>query len=354
MFCKSTDGGVSWSAPAMAGPSEPGLQEIGVTYSFTDPTTMQTTYCSVISAGPSLAVAADGTVGVAFYDHRNDPGNNPPQVTEYWFRYSRDGGETWQELTDHLAGPFDQTTAPSQDGRRHDDRKNGPGFLGDYQGIAQVAGGFAIVFTLAKPLSGANFALGPCTYTPKCAPTDVFFTKVKLDVPLVGVVSEKIHGDAGTFDIDLTSGNAVECRSGGETGDYTLVFTFANPLTSVAGASVTGATGHVNSSAIDPGDPHNYIVNLTGVSNAQVVTVSLAGVADSFGNVSAAVTASMGVLLGDANASRRVDAADVSLVRQQTLQPVNNANFREDINTSGRIDAADVSIARQQTLTSLP
>jgi len=62
----------------------------------------------------------------------------------------------------------------------------------------------------------------------------------------------------------------------------------------------------------------------------------------------------MDVLVADVNASRRVDAADVSLVRQQSLQPVTTTNFREDINASGRIDAADVSIARQQTLTSLP
>jgi hypothetical protein len=66
----------------------------------------------------------------------------------------------------------------------------------------------------------------------------------------------------------------------------------------------------------------------------------------------------LGILVGDVNASGRVDAADVSLVRQQTLQTVNDnpgtSNFREDINASGRIDAADVSIARQQTLTSLP
>jgi hypothetical protein len=62
----------------------------------------------------------------------------------------------------------------------------------------------------------------------------------------------------------------------------------------------------------------------------------------------------MGVLVGDVNGSKRVDAADVSLVRQQTLQNVGLSNFREDINASGRIDAADVSIARQQTLTSLP
>jgi hypothetical protein len=110
----------------------------------------------------------------------------------------------------------------------------------------------------------------------------------------------------------------------------------------------------VSGSSIDPADAHNYVVNLTGVVNAQTITLSLTNVTDSAGNFSPAIPASMGVLLGDVNGSRRVDAADVSSVRQQTLQSVTNSNFREDINASGRIDAADVSIARQQTLTSLP
>jgi hypothetical protein len=163
-----------------------------------------------------------------------------------------------------------------------------------------------------------------------------------------------MHGSAGTFDIDLTNGNGIECRSGGATGDYTLVFTFANPLTNVTSASVTSGTGSVTTSNIDPNDAHNYIVNLTGVTNAQRVTVSLTNVSDSLGNFSPTVAGQMGVLLGDVNASGRVDAADVSMVRQQTLQSVTSSNFREDVNASGRIDAADVSIARQQTLTSLP
>ena len=93
---------------------------------------------------------------------------------------------------------------------------------------------------------------------------------------------------------------------------------------------------------------------LPGVTNAQIVTVTLSNVTDSVSNFSSSVTAKMGVLLGDVNASRRVDAADVSLVRQQTLQPVASTNFREDVNASGRIDASDVSAVRQQTLTSLP
>jgi hypothetical protein len=97
-------------------------------------------------------------------------------------------------------------------------------------------------------------------------------------------------------------------------------------------------------------------VNLTGVTNAQRIGVTV-NVTDNFGGTFTnpeGIPVSMGVLLGDVNASSRVDAADVSSVRQQTLQPVDSSNFRNDINASGRIDAADVSIARQQTLTSLP
>jgi hypothetical protein len=170
-----------------------------------------------------------------------------------------------------------------------------------------------------------------------------------------GVVSRKVHGGAGAFDVDLPlCGNSgIECRTGGANGDYTLVFTFANNLTSVGGGSVSSGAGTISNAAIGS-DPHQYFVNLTGVTNAQIITVTLSNVSDSAGNSSGAISAQMGVLLGDVNASGRVDAADVSLVRQQTLQPVTSSNFREDINASGRIDAADVSIARQQTLASLP
>jgi hypothetical protein len=175
-------------------------------------------------------------------------------------------------------------------------------------------------------------------------------------VQLISVVSTKVHGSAGTFDVDLPlAGNpGIECRSGGTNGDYTLVLKFANTLISAGGASLASGTGSISNGMIDSSDGHNYIVSLAGVTNAQYVAVSLSNVTDSAGNFSPAVAGQMGVLLGDVNASGRVDAADVSLVRQQTLQPVTSSNFRNDINASGRIDAADVSIARQQTLTSLP
>jgi hypothetical protein len=175
-------------------------------------------------------------------------------------------------------------------------------------------------------------------------------------VSLIKVVSSKVHGSVGTFEINLplTGSPGIECRSGGTSGDYTMVFIFGTNLTSVDSAEVSNGTGMITSSMIDSNDPHKYIVNLTGVTNAQYITVTLIGLSDAQGDFSSSLEAMMGVLVGDVNASRRVDAADVSAVRQQTLQNMTNSNFRNDINASGRIDAADVSIARQQTLTALP
>ena len=171
---------------------------------------------------------------------------------------------------------------------------------------------------------------------------------------LTNVVSRKTHGSAGTFDIDLPftpappgspTPSGIECRSGAPNNDYTTIFTFSIPVTSCGVANIgTASSGP---------DPNQCTVQLTGVPNAQYTAVQLTGVIGNNGNTTGA-SATMGVLVGDVNASGRVDSGDVSLVREQTLQTVTSSNFREDINTTGRIDSGDVSIARQQTLTSLP
>jgi hypothetical protein len=174
-------------------------------------------------------------------------------------------------------------------------------------------------------------------------------------VQLVSVVSSKAHGSAGTFDIDLplTGPRGIECRSGGATNDYTLVFSFANTLTSVASASVMSGTGSVTSSAIDSSDAHQYIVNLSGVTNAQYLTVTLANVSDSVGNFSGSISQQMGVLIGDVNASGIVTSGDTNLCKAQALQPVTSANFRCDINASGSITTGDVNIIKQNALSHL-
>ncbi|HXM74961.1 MAG TPA: choice-of-anchor tandem repeat GloVer-containing protein, partial [Chthoniobacterales bacterium] len=166
---------------------------------------------------------------------------------------------------------------------------------------------------------------------------------------LVSAVSRKTHGSAGTFDVDLAlDGSGIECRSGGPNGDYQLVMTFAFPVTFTS-ATVSSGTGGV---AVVLASGNQVFVNLTGVANAQKITVTLVAVND--GTNRGDVPVSMGVLLGDANASGRVDSTDVFQVRQQTLQNANSSNFRMDVDESGRIDSTDVFIVRQQTLTALP
>jgi uncharacterized repeat protein (TIGR01451 family) len=169
------------------------------------------------------------------------------------------------------------------------------------------------------------------------------------------VVSRKTHGGSGTFDIDLpvTGKPGIECRSGGNNGTYTLVFTFANPLASVSSASVSSGIGSVVSSSIGT-DRHQYIVNLTGVMNIQKLTVTLANVSDNSRHFSASVSSTMGVLIGDANATGVVDSGDVFLVRQQTGHSASSSNFRKDINATGLVDSGDVFLVRQHIATALP
>ena len=217
--------------------------------------------------------------------------------------------------------------------------------------------------TFTNPSGGQHTVYARQTVRGGCATSAV--QSVSFNVPglqLTSVVSRKVHGTAGTFDIDmpLTGTRGVECRGSGATNDYTLVFTFANPLTSVASASVTShnptsGTGMVGSSALGP-NPNQYTVNLTGVSTGQYLTVTLNSVLDALGASGNVLSPQIGVLVGDTNASSRVDGSDVSLIRQQNFQPLtqNPPTFREDVNASGRIDGTDVSIARQQNFTVLP
>jgi PKD repeat protein len=176
-----------------------------------------------------------------------------------------------------------------------------------------------------------------------------------------GVVSRKIHGNAGTFDITLPStGVGIEPRGPGATGtngvDYQLVFVFPNTLSSVANvtASATGAAQpNPPSGSINPNNAHQYIVNINGVPNAQRLTVTLHNVLDSTG-AAGNVSKTVGILLGDVNQNGVVDSGDVFLVRQKTGQTASASNFRQDVNATGVIDSGDVFVTRQHTATALP
>jgi hypothetical protein len=176
-----------------------------------------------------------------------------------------------------------------------------------------------------------------------------------LAVPLLGVVSRKTHGNAGDFDIHLplTGNPGIECRNKGDNA-HRLVFTFANPIVAVGGADVTSGTGSVpNHQGTIGADPHQYIVDVTGVTNAQTITVTLTNVTDSAGNSSASVGVQMGVLLGDVNADRNVLSGDYTEVRQRSGAPVGDTNFRDDVNADGFILSGDYTTVRKLSGTHL-
>jgi hypothetical protein len=99
----STDGGATWSAPAM-------VSAVSGQPAFT----------------PSVAVDAAGTVAVTYYDLRNlAAGNTTTLPTDYWLTTSTNQGASFGNEV-HLAGSFDLLNAPFAGGF----------FLGDYEALA--------------------------------------------------------------------------------------------------------------------------------------------------------------------------------------------------------------------------
>jgi hypothetical protein len=183
--------------------------------------------------------------------------------------------------------------------------------------------------------------------------------------PLTSVVSRFTHGavtppPVGPGDISLTlpvgaTPRAVEPRSSASagTGNYQLVFTFANALTSVGGAGVTNhnpanGTGSVSGAPVMSGN--TCTINLTGVSNAQYIQVTLTGVTDVLGNSGDVLSPELGILIGDVNGNGVLTNADVSLVKAQVASggSVTTSNFRDDVNANGVITNADVSVTKAQ------
>jgi hypothetical protein len=86
---------------------------------------------------PAATVRADGTIGVLYYDMRNDTGDPAMLLVDAWLATSTDG-VNWTER--HVGGPFDFNHAPTAEGGL---------FIGDYQGLASAAGEFVAFFAQA-------------------------------------------------------------------------------------------------------------------------------------------------------------------------------------------------------------
>jgi hypothetical protein len=158
---------------------------------------------------------------------------------------------------------------------------------------------------------------------------------------LNSVVSRKTHG-ATPFDIPLpiTGAPGVECRSGGGSGDHTLVFTFNNNV--VSGSPVfSGGVGSISGSPIFAGN--TMTLNLTGVLDQQKITITLVGIKDYLSQTLPNTEVSMNVLLGDTTANKFVNSSDISQTKARSGQAISAANFRSDTTLNGTINASDVA-----------
>jgi len=116
-FAQSVDGGLTWSTPVRIN-AAPNVQAFL----------------------PTVKIRDDGTIGVTYYDFRNDTPDPVSLPTDVWLTQSADGA-TWREV--HVAGPFNLARAPFAEGY----------FLGDYQGLTSAGDAFLPFFaqTTADP-----------------------------------------------------------------------------------------------------------------------------------------------------------------------------------------------------------
>jgi hypothetical protein len=171
-----------------------------------------------------------------------------------------------------------------------------------------------------------------------------------------GVVSRRIHGSAGPFDLALSTnaGSApVEPRSGGTDNSYTLIYTFGSNLSFAGAASVTQGSGSASSTQVGP-NLNQVTVNLTGVTSGQRLAVTLHGAQDAAHATIGDQTAYMNVLVGDSTGDGNVNSADITQVKSQSGQPVVTGNYRSDLNSDGNINSADISLVKSRSGTALP
>jgi hypothetical protein len=111
-FAVSLDAGSTWSTPVLIN-AVPGVQALL----------------------PAVSIAADGTIGVLYYDMRNDTADPATLLVDVWLTTTTDRGVTWSEH--HVTGPFDFNLAPIAEGGL---------FVGDYQGLVSGGLGFTALF----------------------------------------------------------------------------------------------------------------------------------------------------------------------------------------------------------------
>jgi hypothetical protein len=166
------------------------------------------------------------------------------------------------------------------------------------------------------------------------------------------VVSRKFHGTT-PFDVDLplTGTPGIECRigQGPSSNNHQVVVTFPGPATFTS-ASVTSGTGTVSGTTASGNE---LTINLSGVTNAQTIVITLFGLNDG-ANPVGDLAIPMSVLFGDITANTNVTGADVNVCKSQVGASLSLDNFRNDVDVSNAITGSDVNVVKSQVGAALP
>jgi hypothetical protein len=304
MFVRSTDGGLTFSAPRRINddPVNPSKWHWFGTFS----------------------VAPNGRLDAVWYDTRNAANNTDSQLFYSW---STDGGVTWAPnvAVTNAFNPFEGY--PNQDK------------IGDYITIVSDNTGGNVAYSATFNFNSSRGQHEEDIYYVRVAPTTSGLT-------LVSAASRLTHGTAGTFDIamPLTGVSGVEDRS---SSTYNAVFTFNAPVTSgqVTVLSGTASVGTISFSG------NSMTAQLTAVTSAEVVTLRVQNI-NGDGQLHGDVP--FGFLTADVNANRIVDRPDQQQIQTDRGQPVTATNFHDDINLNGVVDRPDLQSVQTNRGHSIP
>lgn len=173
---------------------------------------------------PSIAAAADGSLGVKWWDRRNDTVND--SLTDVYMTISRNGGTSFAKnfrITDHnwVFGPIEPGFAP--------------GYHGDYDGIAADGNNFFVSWSDERN-----------------ADPDAYFTEVPVsrnaDAPDFNISARKVYDS-------VVAGNSVsfEFATSGNSG-------FAGSLSVSAAPAISGLVYSFSPSSVTSGQTTNLTI----------------------------------------------------------------------------------------------
>jgi hypothetical protein len=293
MFARSTDGGLSFSAPRRIND---------------DPINHNKYHWF-----GTLAVAPNGRIDVVWNDTRNATNNIDSQL---FYSFSTDGGVTFSPNV-----PVSNSFNPLE-GWPNQNK------IGDYITIVSDNTGGNVAYSATFNFNASRGQHEQDVYHVRVAPP----TSV---LNLLSAASRLTHAGAGTFDVSMPLTGDVSGVEDRSSSTYNAVFTFNGAVTSgeVQVVSGTATVGPISFSG------NTMTAQLTGVTSAEVVTLrvqNINGDGQQHGDVP------FGFLTADVNANRIVDRPDQQQLQANRGQPVTASNFRNDINLSGIVDRPDL------------